>query len=77
MACANTKDGRQAEENKRVPEEENNYHSQCWERGGAKLQSVLARMVSPGGVRPETVLVLCIHIFSAGFGQFFKYVFDN
>lgn len=45
--------------------------------GGAKLQSVLARMVSPGGVRPETVLVLCIHIFSAGFGQFFKYVFDN
>lgn len=78
MACANTKDGRQAEENKQVPEEENNYHSQCWERGGgAKLQSVLARMVSPGGVRPETVLVLCIHIFSAGFGQFFKYVFDN
>lgn len=36
MACANTKDGRQAEENKRVPEEENNYHSQCWERGGGK-----------------------------------------
>lgn len=36
MACANTKDGRQAEENKRVPEEENNYHSQCWERGGGQ-----------------------------------------
>lgn len=70
MVSANTKDGRQTEENKRVPEEENNHYSQCWEGGGAKLQSVLARMVSPGEVKPETVLILCIHIFSTGFGQF-------
>lgn len=71
MVSANTKDGRQTEENKRVQEEENNQYSQCWEGGGgAKLQSVLARMVSPGEVKPETVLILCIHIFSTGFGQF-------
>lgn len=34
MVCANTKDGRQAQENKWVSEEENNYYSRCLGGGG-------------------------------------------
>lgn len=39
-------------------------------RGGGGKTAVGVSKLSPGEVKPETVLILCIHIFSTGFGQF-------
>lgn len=77
MVSANTKDGRQTEENKRVPEEENNQYSQCWEGGGGKT----AVGVSKDGIswRSETrdSVDTVYTYFLDRIRPIFKYVFDN
>lgn len=84
MVCANTKDGRQAQKNKGVSEEENNYYSRCWGGGGfetvvstlmAKLQSVSVR-ISPGRMKPDSVDTVYTY-FLGRVRTIFKYVFDN
>lgn len=54
MVCANIKDGRQAQENKRVSEEENDYYSRCLGGGGGvRVGSVNLDGKTPVGVSKD------------------------